>query len=161
MWCVGREHSRNFGYESVYKPPTIIIPNHYSMGRTQRYCPRDARPNRSTLDLSRSLESDAGFRGGRSRPCLLCAHRFSADSVRVDAGRLARPRPYARARSDSALRKRKKRELGKPFVVIMPCSTLTTKPSFRDDAKSHGAYHLNRTVRQRPGEDTKEEREKL
>ena len=53
------------------------------------------------------------------------------------------------------------RELGKPFVVIMPCSTLTTKPSFRDDAKSHGAYHLNRTVRQRPGEDTKEEREKL
>ena len=53
------------------------------------------------------------------------------------------------------------RELGKPFVVIMPCSTLTTKPSFRDDAKSHGAYHLSRTVRQRPGEDTKEEREKL
>ena len=38
---------------------------------------------------------------------------------------------------------------------------LLTKPLFRDDAKSHGAYHVSRTVRQRPGEDTKEEREKL
>ena len=63
---------------------------------------RDARPNRSTPNLSRPCELDAGIRGGRSRPCLLCAHRFSADSVRVDAGRLARPRPCARARSDDS-----------------------------------------------------------
>ena len=66
-----------------------------------RYAPRDARPNRSTPDLRRPSELDAGFRGAGSRPCLLCAHRFSADSVRVDAGRLACPRPYARVRSDS------------------------------------------------------------
>ena len=62
---------------------------------------RDARPNRSTPNIRRPCESDARIRGGCSRPCLLCAHRFSADSVMVDAGRLARPRPYARARSDS------------------------------------------------------------
>jgi len=62
---------------------------------------RDARPNRSTPDLSRPCELDAGFRVCCSRPCLLCAHRFSADSVMVDAGRLARPRPYARARCGS------------------------------------------------------------
>ena len=62
---------------------------------------RDARPNRSTPDLSRPCELDARIRGAGSRPCFLCAHRFSADSVMVDAGRLARPRPYARARSDS------------------------------------------------------------
>ena len=63
--------------------------------------PRDARPNRSTLDLRRPCEEDAKFRVCRSRLCLLCAHRFSADSVMVDAGRLARPRPYARARCGS------------------------------------------------------------
>ena len=62
---------------------------------------RDARPNRSTPDLSLPCELDAGIRVCRSRPCLLCADRFSADSVRVDAGRLARPRPYACARSDT------------------------------------------------------------
>ena len=62
---------------------------------------RDARPNRSTPDLSRPCEVDARIRGAGSGPCLLCAHRFSADSVMVDAGRLARPRPYARARSGS------------------------------------------------------------
>jgi hypothetical protein len=65
--------------------------------RVAIYPPRRA-PERSTADLSRPCEFDTGFRGGRPRPCLLCAHRLSADSVRVDAGRLARPRPYARAR---------------------------------------------------------------
>jgi len=50
-----------------------------------RYCPRDARPNRSTLDLSRPYEVDAGIRVCRQRRSLLCAHRFSADSVEVDA----------------------------------------------------------------------------
>ena len=47
--------------------------------------PRDAR----TPILSRPCEVDAGIRGGRSRPCLLCARRFSGDSVLVDGGRLA------------------------------------------------------------------------
>ena len=53
-------------------------------------CPRDARPNRSTPDLSCSLELDAGIRGGRSRPCVLSAHRFSADSVQFDRPALSR-----------------------------------------------------------------------
>lgn len=38
---------------------------------------------------------------------------------------------------------------------------LLTDAKYRDEVKSHGAYHVNRTVRQRPGEDTKEERERL
>ena len=38
---------------------------------------------------------------------------------------------------------------------------LLTAARFRDDVASHGAYHVNQTVRQAPGEDTKEEREKL
>ena len=43
-------------------------------------CPRDTRPDRSTPDLSRPCEVDAGFRVCRPRRCLLCAHRFSADA---------------------------------------------------------------------------------
>ena len=38
---------------------------------------------------------------------------------------------------------------------------LLTDAKYRDDSSSHGAYHVNRTVRQTPGEDTKEERERL
>ena len=38
---------------------------------------------------------------------------------------------------------------------------LLTDAKYRDEDKSHGAYHVNRTVRQRPGEDTKKERERL
>jgi len=53
-------------------------------------CPRDARPNRSTPDLSRPCELDAGFRVCRSRPCLLLAHQVSADSVRFDRPALSR-----------------------------------------------------------------------
>ena len=54
--------------------------------RTQRYGPRDARPDRSTPDLSRPCEVDAGFRVCRPRRCLLCARRFSAGSARFDGG---------------------------------------------------------------------------
>ena len=68
----------------------IILPE----GSAQE--PRDARPNRSTPDLRRPCELGAGFRGGCPRPSLLCVRRCSGDSVRVDAGRLARPRPYSR-----------------------------------------------------------------
>ena len=60
-------------------------------------CPRDARPNRSTPDLSRLCELDNGIRGGRSRRCLLRAHRVLCDSVGVGGGRLERPRPYVRS----------------------------------------------------------------
>ena len=38
---------------------------------------------------------------------------------------------------------------------------LLTDAKYRDDSSSHGAYHVNRTVRQTPGENTKEERERL
>ena len=58
-------------------------------------------PERSTPDLSRPCELDAGFRGAGSRACLLCAHRFSADSVQFDRPALSRPKQDARARSDA------------------------------------------------------------
>ena len=69
-------------------------------GKRVRYCPRDTRPNRSTPDLSRPCEVDAGFRVCRARRCLLCARRFSADSVWVDGWRVARPRPRAGSSSE-------------------------------------------------------------
>ena len=68
-----------------------------------RCSPRDARPNRKcTPDPRRPCESDAWFREGRPRLCLLCANRFSADSVGVDTGRVPRPRPNARVSCDSS-----------------------------------------------------------
>ena len=66
-------------------------------GKRVRYCPRDTRPNRSTPDLSRPCDLDAGFRGGRPRQCLLREHRVWCDSVGVGGGRLERPRPYVRS----------------------------------------------------------------
>ena len=83
-------------------PHIVSLPR---SGKKSRICgygfrfaiwPRDARPNRSTPDLSRPCDLDAGFRGGRSRRCLLRAHRVLCDSVGVGGGRLERPRPYAR-----------------------------------------------------------------
>ena len=59
----------------------------------RRYSPRDARPNRSTSDLSRPCQLGAAIRGFRPRQCLLRAHGFSADCVKVGGGRLALPRP--------------------------------------------------------------------
>ena len=58
---------------------------------------RDARPNRSTPDISRPCELDAGFRGAGSRPCLLCARRCSGDSVQFDRPALSRPKQDARS----------------------------------------------------------------
>ena len=78
-------------------------------------CPRDARPNRSTPDRSRPCELDAEIRGGRSRPCLLCADRFSADSVRFDRPAPSRPKQDARARSDSG-----KEAKGKTAILKRP-----------------------------------------
>ena len=61
-------------------------------------CSRDARPDRSTPDLSRPCELDAGFRVCHPRRCLLCARRFSAGSARSDAPAVLRPKQDARAR---------------------------------------------------------------
>ena len=58
-----------------------------------RYSPRDARPNRSTSDLSRPCQLGAAIQGFRPRQCLLRAHGFSADCVKVGGGRLALPSP--------------------------------------------------------------------
>ena len=66
--------------------------------KLSRYSPRDARPNRSTPDLSRPCEVDAGFRVCRPRRCLLCARQFSAGSARFDTPTLLRPKQDARAR---------------------------------------------------------------
>ena len=65
---------------------------------------RDARQNRSTPDLSGPCESDAGFRVCRPRPCLLCAHQFSAGSARFDTPTVLRPKQDARARCGSGKR---------------------------------------------------------
>jgi len=64
-------------------------------GKRVRYCPRDARQNRSTPDLGRPCESDAGFRVCRPRPCLLSARRLSTDSARFDTPSLSSPKQDA------------------------------------------------------------------
>ena len=68
-------------------------------------CPRDARPNRSTPDLSGPCEVDAGFRVCRPRRCLLCARRFSAGSARFDAPTVLRPSKMRALRCGSGKRK--------------------------------------------------------
>ena len=117
----------------------IILPE----GSAQE--PRDARPNRSTPDLRRPCELDAGFRGAGSRPCLLCAHRFSADSVMVDAGRLARPRPYARARSDSG--KGKNVTIAKYNGRTRSCEENPKLPRRRGTRKTVSAHEEGTKVR--------------
>ena len=73
-------------------------------------CPRDTRPNRSTPDLSRSLESDAAVRVCRPRRCLLCARRYSAGSARFDTKTVLRPQ--ARCARALCPEKGKRRECG-------------------------------------------------
>ena len=96
----------------------------------RKYANRRA-PDRSTPDVSRPCESDAGIRVCRPRPCLLCAHRFSADSVGVDAGRLARPRPYARARCGSGKGKNVNARYGNYQMRMTSCIEMIKYNSLR------------------------------
>ena len=108
----------------------------------------DARPNRCTPDLRRPCELDAGFRGGRPRPCLLCAHRVSADSVGVDAGRLAPQAICARARGDSGKGQNRKLRITKTTYGNY-LRRIREQHMKQDRSKSRDCYFEARNCRHR------------
>ena len=114
----------------------------------EQMCPRDARPNRCTPDLRRPCELDAGFRVCRPRPCLLCAHQFSADSVRFDRPALSRPKPYARARCDSGKGQNRKLRITKTTYGNY-LRRIREQHMKQDRSKSRDCYFEARNCRHR------------